>query len=167
MYSLIPDIQYNAGEGLLLPTTKAEKATPMTGSGKAYKVLPSVGDSQPSLRQSDCTRARLNPSIQPLREAPAQPRLPLACLDQEQIQKKIIKAEKKEKKRKKKTTKPSPQPDNSQVVHSGPEVPIPHPPTYPLDPTLARRIVRIRQTAGIRYVDVQQYIAYATAGYWP
>jgi hypothetical protein len=65
MYSLIPDIQDNSGDGLVPLTPKAEKATPVKGSGKAYDVLASVGDSQPSVRQSDCIRARLNPSMKP------------------------------------------------------------------------------------------------------
>jgi hypothetical protein len=162
MYSIIPDIPINQE----LPP-KAEKPAPIKVSGKKYEVLPGVGEFQPPSRDSKCTKPRFNPRIEPLHEAGAKSRIPLACLDPDKIQQAIIKAEKKDKKRRKKTTKPPPptQPEYSQDAYSVPQVHIPHPPPYPLDPTQPRRLVRIIQPTGIRYMDVDEYISYVTSGY--
>ncbi|XP_056003090.1 uncharacterized protein LOC130049451 [Ostrea edulis] len=160
MYKVIPDIPVT--QELSIP--KEVKQPPMKGSGKKYEVLPHVGDFQPLSR--DNTTARLNPCIEALPETPAKKsRVPLACLAMEKIQKSISKAEKKEKKKRKKTPKPPPSapPEDIYIM---PQVFIPQPPPYPLDPTKARRIVKIKKPSGIQCMDVEQYIAHVTSGYW-
>ncbi|XP_048739316.2 uncharacterized protein LOC125653760 [Ostrea edulis] len=158
MYKVIPEIPITHA----LPS-KEEKTLPIKGSGKKYDVLPHVEEFEPLSR--DNNTARLNPCIETLPEAPAnKSRVPLACLAVENIQRTISKAEKKEKKKRKKTPKPPPSAPPGDI-YIMPQVYIPQPPPYPLDPTKAR-IVRIKTPSGIWHMDVEQYIAHVTSGYW-
>ncbi|XP_062618465.1 uncharacterized protein LOC134280047 [Saccostrea cucullata] len=179
MYSIIPDIpKANSIQPReKIPSIPTKK---LPSKSKQYEVLPHLGEFVPPSFCNNATRSAPCIELERLAEPTAKKlRPPLACLDVESIRKKIDKAEKKQKKAKKKKAKPPPkevyverenpmQQLMEQYIKMMPhEVHIPHPPLFPLDPTMLRRIVKIKTPTSVTELTIEQYVSLVTSGQDP